>query len=69
MKNLVIIAGKVKNARANEYNGRDFVSFTVVVEDSTRRREDGSAISSFIPVSVSGPQASRLKEKLKDIKF
>lgn len=69
MKNLVIIAGKVKNARANEYNGRDFVSFTVVVEDSTRRREDGSAISSFIPVSVSGPQASRLKEKLKDGAF
>lgn len=66
MKNNVFLAGKAKNVRVNEYNGRDFVSFTAVIEDPTRRREDGTAISSFIPVSVSGPQATRLKEKLKD---
>lgn len=66
MKNNVILAGTTRNVRVNEYNGRDFVSFTAVVEDPTRRREDGTAIYSFIPVSVSGPQATRLKEKLKD---
>lgn len=66
MKNTVFLAGTTRNVRMNNYNGREFISFTTVVEDPTRRREDGTAISSFIPVSVSGPQATRLKEKLKD---
>lgn len=66
MKNNVILAGKARNVRTNQYNGRDFVSFTASVADPTRKREDGSPFTYSIPVSTSGPQATRLKEKLKD---
>ena len=69
MKNLAILAGKARNVRKNQYNGRDLVSFTASVADPARKREDGSPFTYSIPVSTSGPQATRLKEKLKDGAF
>lgn len=66
MKNISIIAGEVKHIRINSFDNREFLNLSLSVEDPSRTREDGTPFTYRIPVNVSGPQVSRLKDKLKE---
>lgn len=58
--NHAVLAGTVKNVWVSEKNGRDFMNLSVAVKDPTRDYH------SRIPVTVSGPLATRLKDKMKE---
>lgn len=58
--NHAVLAGAVKNVWVSERNGRDFMNLSVAVKDPVRD------YNSRIPVTVSGPLATRLKDKVKE---
>lgn len=63
MKNIALISGTAKNVHFNEWNGKVFANFSVTTVDPDRKRTDGTPFTYNVPVSASGPVASRLKEK------